>query len=558
MKRDWPMTTFIQRFRHAFRRKRTDGPSTPARALAPPDPDAVRELDLAANDPLLALLRSSTNVLDLATLRLESPFVSRLRAEGTRLVVPLLSQGELVGLLTLGARLSEQDYASDDKALLVNLATQAAPALRVAQLVQQQRAEARERERIAQELRVARLIQQTLLPREVPTVPGWGITPYYEPAREVGGDFYDFISLSNGHLGLVIADVTDKGVPAALVMAMTRSVLRAAATRLEAPGAVLARVNDMLVPDIPPNMFVTCFYAVLDPQTGHLRFANAGHDVPYWRTTAGAVRELRACGMPLGLMDGMIYEEGEAWLSAGDHVLLHSDGLVEAHNPRREMFSFERLATLVGESEYGGQSLVDLLLTELTQFTGAEWVQEDDITLVSLVCECVGEQQEPRTKNQEPSAASEAEAWQTLAELSIPSVPDNERLASEQVAEAVQDLGFSPLRLERLKTAVAEATMNAMEHGNAYRVDLPVTISVRRSPAILSVRIFDHGSGPGDVAEAPDLDAKLEGLQTPRGWGLHLIRHMVDELRIGHEDGNHVVELVVKIEGGRDAHTPTI
>lgn len=543
------MATLIQQMRRALRRGEQAAPAaTVTLPRAVPDPDAVRDLDLAPNDPLLGVLQGAPGVLDLITLRLESPLVTRLRAEGTRLVVPLLSQGELVGMLTLGPRRSEQDYASDDKALLASLATQAAPALRVAQLVRQQRAEARERERIAQELKVARLIQQTLLPRAVPSVPGWRITPYYEPAREVGGDFYDFIPHPDGRLGLVIADVTDKGVPAALVMATTRSVLRAAAIRLETPGAVLARVNDMLVPDIPANMFVTCFYAVLDPASGRVRFANAGHDLPYLRTANGTVHELRARGMPLGLMEGMAYEEGEVRLDMGDHLLLHSDGLVEAHNPQREMFSFERLAGILGAAPHGGQLLVETLLAELAQFTGDGWVQEDDITLVTLEClaRSSGELN-GRKDGAVERTPQELAGWRSLAELEIASAPDNERLAMEQVAAVVGELGLPPLRLERLKTAVAEATMNAMEHGNDYRADLPVQISVRRSADTLSVRIIDHGQGPTDETEAPDLLAKLAGLQTPRGWGLHLIRHMVDELREGHEDGKHVIELVVKI-----------
>lgn len=535
------MATLIQQFWRIFRRR--EQPAAPAVPYtpAPLDADAVRELDLAANDPLLALLQGAPGVIDLDTLRLDSPLVARLRSEGARLIVPLLSQGELVGMLSLGARRSEQEYTSDDKVLLNNLATQAAPALRVAQLVRQQRAEARERERIAQELRVARLIQQTLLPREVPTIPGWGITPYYEPAREVGGDFYDFIPLPHGHIGLVIADVTDKGVPAALVMATTRSILRAAATRLEAPGTVLARVNDMLVPDIPANMFVTCFYAVLNPTTGRLQFANAGHDVPYWRTAQGDLRELRACGMPLGLMDGMRYEEHEVMLGAGDHFLLYSDGIVEAHNPTREMFSFERLAAFVAGAEHSGQPLVERLLAELARFTGAGWVQEDDITLVAIECHTL-----PEAPIGE-AAVEVTDGWQNLANIEIPSAPDNERLAMEQVATAVSEVGLAPLRLERLKTAVAEATMNAMEHGNHYRADQPTQIDVRRSPTMLSVRIFDNGAGSDTEPNTPDLEAKLDGLQTPRGWGLHLIRHMVDELRISHEDGKHVVELCVKL-----------
>jgi serine phosphatase RsbU (regulator of sigma subunit) len=186
--------------------------------------------------------------------------------------IPLVSQGELVGLLNLGPRLSEQDYSTDDRGLLNTLATQAAPAVRVAQLVREQRIQARERERIEQELHVARLIQQTLLPKELPALSGWQLSVYYQPARAVGGDFYDFLQFEDGRLGIVIGDVTDKGVPAALVMATTRSILRAAAHGEASPGQVLERTNDLLHPDIPPKMFVTCLYAILYPASGLLRY----------------------------------------------------------------------------------------------------------------------------------------------------------------------------------------------------------------------------------------------------------------------------------------------
>src|SRR5215204_4115396 len=161
--------------------------------------------------------------------------------------------------------------------------------------------EIRERERIGQELRLARSIQQASLPKEVPTIEGWQISPYYQPAREVGGDFYDFHLLSEGHVGLVVGDATGKGVPAALVMSSTRSMLRALARASNSPGDVLEQVNDLLVTDIPPNMFVTCFYAILDPKSATLSYANAGHDLPYLHRN-GDAEELRARGMPLGLM----------------------------------------------------------------------------------------------------------------------------------------------------------------------------------------------------------------------------------------------------------------
>ena len=302
-------------------------------AAEPPVAD-LPAVDIAPNDPLLAFLQGASGAVDVDALELDSPALDEMRAVGVKLVVPLLSQGELIGVLSLGPRRSDQEYSTDDRRLLDKLAAQAAPALRVGQLVRQQRVEARTRQRFEQELEVARLIQQNFLPKELPDLPGWEIAALYRPAREVGGDFYDVIPLPDGQVGFVIGDVTDKGVPAALVMAATRSVLRASAQRLVDPAVVLERVNEHLCPDMPAKMFVTCLYGVLQPETGHFRFANAGHDLPYVKTAEGSV-ELRARGMPLGLMTGMSYEEKATVLAPGDTLLLHSDGIVEAHDPQR-------------------------------------------------------------------------------------------------------------------------------------------------------------------------------------------------------------------------------
>jgi serine phosphatase RsbU (regulator of sigma subunit) len=242
--------------------------------------------------------------------------------------------------------------------------------------------EMRERERVEQELQVARSIQQASLPKEVPELEGWQISPHYQPAREVGGDFYDFFDLEDGRLCIVVGDATSKGVPAALVMASARSMLRAVAQTSNSPGEVLRKANDPLVADIPPNMFVTCFYAILNPKSGHLVYANAGHDVPYLYRN-GEAEELRARGMPLGLMPGRSYEQKEIVLEPRDSALLYSDGLVEAHDPKGEMFGFPRLRALV--AEHGEKrSLEDLLLEELYSFVGDGWEQEDDITLLTL------------------------------------------------------------------------------------------------------------------------------------------------------------------------------
>src|SRR5215208_6860965 len=242
--------------------------------------------------------------------------------------------------------------------------------------------EIRERERVEQDLRVARSIQQASLPKEVPTLEGWQISPYYQPAREVGGDFYDFHLLPEDRLGLVVGDATGKGVPAALVMSTTCGMLRLAAQGSSSPGQMLQEVNEVLFPNIPPNMFVTCFYAILDPTSGHLVYANAGHDLPYVHRN-GDAEELRARGMPLGLMPAMNYEEKETILHSGQAALLYSDGLVEAHDPEGDMFGFPRLKALI--AEHGEKrSLGEFLLEELYSFTGERWEQEDDITLLTL------------------------------------------------------------------------------------------------------------------------------------------------------------------------------
>jgi serine phosphatase RsbU (regulator of sigma subunit) len=239
------------------------------------------------------------------------------------------------------------------------------------------------RQSIEQELRMARRIQQALLPEDMPPLDGWNILHHYQPAREVGGDFYDFFELPEGRLGMVVGDATGHGMPAALVMATARSMLRAVSQTSNSPGDVLRRVNDPLFMDIPPNMFVTCLYAILDPESGRLLYANAGHDLPYLRRRSGDAEELRARGMPLGLMPGMEYEEKETILEAGEAALFYSDGLVEAHDPEGEMFGFPKLRALV--AEHGEErSLGDILLEELYSFVGEGWEQEDDITLLTL------------------------------------------------------------------------------------------------------------------------------------------------------------------------------
>ena len=226
---------------------------------------------------------------------------------------------------------------------------------------------------------------RTCLGVEVPQLDGWQLGLICQPAREVGGDFYDFHYLSEGRVGLVVGDATGKGVPAALVMTGACAFLGGVATASGSfsPGEVLARVNEALVARIAPNMFVTCFYAILDPNSGHLLYANAGHSLPCCRRQDAAT-DLSARGMPLGLMPKMSYEEKETILGPGEGVLFYTYGLIEAHNPQGEMFGTPRLRKLLSHHLMGEADLSATLLEELYSFVGEGWEQEDDITLLTL------------------------------------------------------------------------------------------------------------------------------------------------------------------------------
>ena len=504
---------------------------TDREAVRPPS-QLGQAIPIPDNDPLLGYLLGVGAPVEVEKVTLDSPALDEMRVAGVHLIVPLVSQGELIGTLNLGRRLSDQPYSTDDRKLLAGLASQVAPAIRVAQLVRQQEAEAKERERIEQELRVASLIQQTLLPKELPHLAGWEIEAYYQSARAVGGDIYDFIPLQDGRLGLVIGDVTDKGVPAALVMATTRTTLRTMATQSYDPGEVLARANESLVPVIPPAMFVTCFYGVLNPATGDIVYANAGHNLPYVRTSGG-VFEMRATGMPLGLMTGMNYEVARARLNPGETVLLTSDGIVESHDRTGDMFGFSRLIDLVTRHEEG-QDLISIILDQLDLFRGQDGEQEDDVTMVTI----------KRTSSAVESAAAFDQDPDEVASFALGSSPGAEREAMVRVASIAQGLGLDGERLERLKTAVSEAAMNACEHGNQGNPDLPIEVSVLADQSKILVRIKDHGGGrsiPDPVI--PNLEAKLAGEQSPRGWGLFLIEKMVDKMRTSTDDQYHTIEL---------------
>lgn len=276
-----------------------------------------------------------------------------LREEGFRsyAIVPLLAESRAIGTLMISCR-RPRLWESDEVRFLDLMANQAAIAFEGAHL----REEAMQRQRLAEELALGQRIQLSMLPRTCPLVAGWEFVAVYEVARMVGGDFYDCFDLptgANGHsrLGLVIADVADKGVPAALFMALSRTIIRTTALSGRGPAAALTRANELILSDSQTDLFLSVVYAALELGSGRLIYANAGHNRPLWYHTAtGQVSELAARGIVLGAFEDVQLQEEGIDLESGDVVLFYTDGLTEAFNSKGEMFGRARLQQVLAEA----------------------------------------------------------------------------------------------------------------------------------------------------------------------------------------------------------------
>jgi len=239
-----------------------------------------------------------------------------------------------------------------------------------------------ERERLERELQLAREIQRTFLNRPAPQLPGWELNFRWRTAREVGGDFYDFFELPDGHLGLVIADVADKGMPAALYMTMIRALVRATVQQVRVPREVLERVNDVLVPDAEQGLFVTIFFGELSLESGELSYANAGHNPPLvLRAASGEIELLHPTGMALGVLEGNPLQAQQVSLSPGDVLILYTDGITEAFSPDGEIYGLPRLRNTICSAT--AEALLDAIDQSVTAFIG-DAPLSDDLTLLVL------------------------------------------------------------------------------------------------------------------------------------------------------------------------------
>ena len=484
----------------------------------------------SGSDPLVRMMQAGVGPLDIEGLELSSPLLDALRSEQVNLSLPLRWHGRLIGLLNLGP-------APDHDGL------RTPAAVWVAELeldVPGSSPRGAQQDGPERRALLARAIEEALTPAELPALEGWQVAARFAPAADVGGDFYDFLPLSDGRLGILIGDATERGLESALVMAVVREVLRSPAALSPSPGGTLARANTLVRADASLQAYVTCFYAVLDPATGLLRCANAGHAPPLWHrasTLGEPLVELEVRGSPLGWFDDVTYEEVEITLAPGDALLLYSDGLSETRDRNGALLGIESLrAALSSGPADDPEALADAILSAAAQHRGSGAVQEDDISLVCL-------QRADATGGQ-----SEGTGWRLLAALQAPSRPDGERALIARVERAIAGVRLSASQVENVRTAVSEAVMNAVEHGNHERPELPVTVRVLSGEGRLRIEVTDRGAWPFRAPDEPSLAAKLAGEQPARGWGRHLIAAMTDEMADSGDATHHTVRIEWEFE----------
>lgn len=296
------------------------------------------------------------------------------------IALPLVVKGDQYGVLVVMDESSALSAREKRFEIITGIAQQTSLAIQNEKLNH----EMIDRERLEREFQLARQIQETFLPNQLPSAVGWDLGIRWLPARQVGGDFYDVFNLPEERIGIVIADVSDKGMPAALYMTVTRTLIRATVREMERPADVLQKVNSLMMADNDAGLFVTAVYAILDTRSGELVYANAGHNLPYVIRQGKAVTALKGGGISLGAMPDIQLPEHTITLEKGDCLLLYTDGVTETFSESGETFGDERLLeTLSQVGDCTSQSVIEKVQDSLHAFRG-NTPPSDDVTLVSI------------------------------------------------------------------------------------------------------------------------------------------------------------------------------
>ncbi len=473
--------------------------------------------------------------------------------------LPLRIFDRSVGVLNINSE-HLGGFSSRELELAEAFSDQASVALQNARLHE------REVTRIEQELTVAQNIQVSLLPSTSPEIPGLEIAFSSLPAQQVSGDYFQLIPLPDGKLGIFVGDVSGKGMPAALIMAVITTALRDEVTHQQKPGELLNRLNERLLDRLLQNQMNSALIAaVYDPQTHQIAIANAGMVQPYWRQEDTPWDFVDVGGYPLGASKHTNYSSKVLEFTSGSLMVLFSDGIIEAQNVRGEFFGFERLEVLLESmpTDISANDALQQVLTAVEQHLGAEDAQ-DDVTMmvirsleveteivetpVSIVPDNGKEALEPvadiveSAHYPEPRKRDNEEYLMPRenVELFLPSVLGFEKVARSAAEAIALKMGFSDDRIDDLKTAVAEACMNAIEHGNLGDKATSVTVLLSASSDHLEVRVVDRGR-----RQIPDPLPPPGNSEDSRGWGMFFIQNLMDEVEILRSPEGNVVRMTI-------------
>jgi sigma-B regulation protein RsbU (phosphoserine phosphatase) len=315
-----------------------------------------------------------TDVLDKINLPVERQNLAHLRAQ---LFLPLSHRDELVGVLTVGKKITERRFSYEDMALLSLLSTQIAIAFENTRLYQERLT----KQRLDEELHLAREIQRLLLPRQIPSHDYFEVAAINLPSQEVGGDYYDFVDLRDGVIGVAIGDIAGKGIPGALLMSNLQAAGRAAAVRSTSTKLVMEELNNQITRSTTAEKYATFFYAIFWPEK-KLTYTNAGHNYPLHCRRDGAIAELRHSNLVVGVREGIKYDEHEVKLRSGDAVVFYTDGITEATNAQLEEFGVERLCEVIRQNhKLSAEAIRNAIYENVLLFAG-DTAQADDLTLV--------------------------------------------------------------------------------------------------------------------------------------------------------------------------------
>lgn len=387
------------------------------------------------------------------------------------------------------------------------------------------------KERIEGELQVARHIQMSIVPKKFPAflaLPQVDIYATLEPSREVGGDLYDFFQLDEERIFAVVGDVSGKGVPAALFMAVTQTLIKATARQGLGLAELMARLNDELCENNEASMFVTLFVVILNVKTGHLEFANGGHNLPFLLSPNKGPEQLpHTRGMGLGVADGIAFQTSNMTLKPGQVLVLYTDGISEAHNPGSELYTEARMQRFFsGQSDLRPRQLVESLLAEVRRFE-AGGPQADDIT--ALVLSYLG-----------PTGPVTLEVANRMEEL-------------ERLGEAVEGFAASfhigPKISNALQLAIEELFTNAVSYGYPEGVGGTILLSMDTRDGWVEVELRDDGQPFDPLVQGPEVNAEAS-LEERRigGLGIHLTRKLFDEVSYERQQDQNVMKLRRKLE----------